>query len=124
MPLHEYPITLSNPDLLTPEIVERVFAVTQKQGVVCLSDIKRELTLKYDVIRAALYFLESSRLIIVMKEEAKRFGINGQQTPVKVTSKGRRISLIEVGRMLDEQLVKRGEKVLKAACGTFVHNPT
>jgi len=124
MSLHEYPITLSNPDSLTTEIVERVFAVTQEQSVVCLSDIKRETGFKYDVIRAALHFLESWSLITVMKEEAERFGISGEQTPVKVTNKGRRTSSIELGRMFTEQLEQQEEKVLKAACGMFVQIPT
>ncbi|HEX8843782.1 MAG TPA: hypothetical protein VF791_04025 [Pyrinomonadaceae bacterium] len=116
MPPHEYPITLSRPELLEPEIVEMVFAVAQEQSIVCLSDIKRETGLKYDVIRAALHFLEARNLITVMKEEAKRLGIQEQQTPVQVTHDARRISLEEVNRMVSERF-EQEEKLLETNCG-------
>ncbi len=118
MPPHGYSITLSNPKFLKPEIVEMVFGVTQEQSVVCLSDIKRETGLKYDVIRAALHFLESKNFITVMEEEAKRLGIKEQQTPVQITCDARRISLEEVGRMVCEQF-EQEEKFFETSCGEF-----
>jgi len=93
-----------------------VFAVAQEQSIVCLSDIKRETGLKYDVIRAALHFLEARNLITVMKEEAKRLGIQEQQTPVQVTHDARRISLEEVNRMVSERF-EQEEKLLETNCG-------
>jgi hypothetical protein len=119
MSLNEYPITLSNPEVLRPEIVETVFSVARKGGVVCLSDIKRESGLRYDVIRAALHFLESRCLIVVMQEEARRFGIKGEQTPVRVTGRARRIGLEEVGRMLYERPGPEAEEFLHTGYGAL-----
>jgi hypothetical protein len=64
----------------------------QDEAVMCLSDLKRATELKYDIIRAALYFLESQNLIIVLGEESRRRGIGPHQTPVKITKVGRRTS--------------------------------
>jgi hypothetical protein len=90
MRAEEYTVTSNNPALLTPEIVKRIFTAVQEEAVMCLSDIKRVTEFKYDVIRAALYFLESENLITVLDEESRRLGLQSHQMPVKITKAGRR----------------------------------
>lgn len=103
MPAQEYTVTSSNPALLSPETVKRVFTAVQEEGVMCLSDIKRATEFKYDIIRAALHFLESQDLIVVLKKESRRLGLDQQQTPVKITRAGRRTSPEELASAFPRQ---------------------
>lgn len=88
----EYKIMIERPDLLAPDPVEEVLTVARK-GPVCLSDLKRDLYLPYDVIRAALHFLQSHGFLEIV---GRNRGLRSEQLAVKATDSGNRISISQL----------------------------